>query len=69
MTKVLFITLVLSAVGCTPAGPAAKSYSRPEVGMQHADFDALCKPTTQSADVVSVAGTMTKLNTRVYART
>ena len=51
----------MSALGCAPASPAAKKYSRPETGMSHTDFDELCKPTTQSADVVSVSGNLTKL--------
>lgn len=61
MKKVIFVTMVLFALGCAPAGPAPKTYSRPEVGMLHTDFDVLCKPTTQNADVVSVSGPMTTL--------
>ena len=61
MKNIMLLTLVLSALGCAPAGPAAKTYTRPEVGMQHTDFDELCKPTTQYADLVSVSGPVTKL--------
>ena len=61
MKKIIFVSVMLSALGCAPAGPPAKTYTRPEVGMLHTDFDVLCKPTTQSADLVSVSGPMTTL--------
>jgi hypothetical protein len=61
MKKALFLILLSSLLACAPAGPAAKTYSRPEVGMAHTDFDELCKPTTQTSDVVSVSGSVTKL--------
>jgi len=61
MKTITAATLMFSVLGCAPSGPTAKTYSRPEVGMQHIDFDVLCKPTTQTADVVSVSGTMTTL--------
>ena len=61
MKKVIFVILLLCAFGCAPAGPAAKTYSRPELGMMHTDFDVLCKPTAQTADLVSVSGPVTKL--------
>ena len=61
MKRITLVALLLSALGCAPAGPAAKTDSRPEVGMLHTDFDMLCKPTTQTADVVSVSGTSTTL--------
>jgi hypothetical protein len=61
MKNVILLTFVLSALSCAPAAPPAKTYSRPEVGMMHTNFDELCKPTTQSADLVSVAGPLTTL--------
>ena len=61
MKSIILLTCALSALGCAPAAPPAKTYARPEVGMIHTDFDELCKPTTQSADLVSVSGPMTKL--------
>ena len=61
MKTAIAAVITFLALGCAPAGPAAKTYSRPEVGMSHTDFDVLCKPTTQTSDVVSVSGSMTTL--------
>jgi len=61
MKRFILVSLFLSTLGCAPAPPAAKTYSRPEVGMSHTDFDVLCKPTTQSSDLVSVSGPSTTL--------
>jgi len=54
MTKYICLVFLLLA-GCTPSAPSAKVYAKPEVGMLNTDFDALCKPTTESADLVSVS--------------
>jgi hypothetical protein len=61
MKTIIVAILISSSLGCAPAGPTAKAYSRPEIGMSHTDFDVLCKPTTETADLVSVAGTSTTL--------
>ena len=61
MKKALFLILLSCLLACAPAGPAAKTYAHPEVGMTHTDFDVLCKPTTQTSDVVSVSGSVTQL--------
>ena len=53
MTNYICVLFLMLAACSRPADPA-KNYSKPEIGMLNTDFDVLCKPTTQTADVVSM---------------